>query len=199
MKLALVLGMSRTAFAFRARIAQTLRVHRLALLSAALLLGCSRTESWKAFDAADGAYSVDMPGTPKLADTTTAALPPTNVHTALLERGARGSFQVSNYTLAMALDGDTAQNATAIDCLSPLRGGKFVATHQGPESLGRARGFGVTAEAPRSDTLPEGGYEIDRCYVVGTQMLHLIAVGPNTASMRKDAQRFVTSFAVTSR
>jgi hypothetical protein len=135
-----------------------------------------------------------MPGAPEIGTQTTVTLPaPTESHTFLVKRGTRGSFQVSYYELSMQLAGDVIHSAEKLDCSSGL-GGVWTKSAEHAQPLGAAQGYAVIATAPTSDSLPDGGYEEDRCFVIGRRMYHLIAVGPNTPAQQRDAGRFLSSF-----
>ena len=164
-----------------------------ALLS--VLGACTKHEPWKEFRSTEFGFRVDLPGTPVAGVVRPALVPMRPSHTFLLERGANGSLQVSTYELLKAAVPLGAQ-ALKIDCEYPFSGSKFRITASREVALGSVKGLAVTGEAPVSETLPEGGWEEDRCFIVGRRMYHLIAVGPNTESARRDGLRFLDSFAL---
>jgi hypothetical protein len=164
------------------------------ILTLALVVGCSHEEAWSELRSEAGRFRVEMPGTPVVGTHQTMTLPsPTESRTFLVERGPRGSFQVSYYDLTMQLPADSMLDAAKIDCMSPL-GGKWTLSAEHPQQLGAVPGDMVTATAPTSASLPDGGYEQAQCFVAGQRMYHLIAVGPNTADEHQDAARFLGSF-----
>jgi hypothetical protein len=67
--------------------------------------------------------------------------------------------------------------------------------HHGTTMQGHP-GVILDGTAPRSDTLPQGGWDEHRCYLVGKTMFHLLAVGPDTVESRRDGHRFLDSFAL---
>jgi len=163
------------------------------LLAVIVLVGCSHPD-WSELRSESGRFRAEMPGAPIVGTHQTVTVPTTTeVHTFLVERGARGRFQISYYDLSMPLTGDMIQNAEQIDCLSTA-GAKLIVSTEHPVQLGAVPGYAVTLTSPISDTLPDGGYEQDECFVVSQRMYHLIAVGPNTADEQRDATRFLGSF-----
>lgn len=166
------------------------------VLVMAMVLGCGhRVDSWGDYKSEPGRFQVELPGVPKLGTHQTVTLPaPTTSYQALLQRGARGSFQVSYYDLTADL-GSAAESAAKLDCLSAV-GDVWTIANEHAQKLGTAPGYAITVTAPTSDDLPDGGYDQDRCFVVGQRMYHLTAVGPNTAEQRRDTQRFLDSFRV---
>ena len=169
---------------------------RCGLLLAAATLACSH-QSWQELRPVDGRFRVELPGTAVERIQKTITLPTTtDSHVFLVERGARGSFQVAYYELTLELDPATWERTAKLDCTSPYAGGTFEITAQQPRRLGTAVGFDVTGEAPKSETLPDGGFEEDRCFIAARRMFHVMAIGPNTADERRDVARFMDSFQI---
>jgi hypothetical protein len=160
----------------------------------AVVLSCGHPiDPWAEYRSEPGRFRVELPGVPKLGTHQTVTLPaPTTSYQALLERGERGSFQVSYYDLSMDLE-SAAESGAKLDCLSAA-GDVWTIADQHPQKLGAAPGYAITVTAPISDHLPNGGYGQDRCFVVGQRMYHLTAVGPNTIDQKRDTEHFLESF-----
>lgn len=156
------------------------------------MLGCSHSDPWAEYRSEPGRYRAEFPGKTELKSQQTPSLPPTTSYQAVVDRGARGDFQVSYYELAVVTP-DLAKSAIKLDCgMANERGWTAVATSE--PKLGDVTGFQTDAVIPVGAGFPEGGFEQDRCFVIGSRMYHLTTVGPDTADQRRDSARFLDSF-----
>lgn len=171
---------------------------RVALVLALGVTACGKGADWSTYHAQDGRFSVAVPAKP--VEETKPQIP-SPVTTVLVDRHAAGMFQVAHFAMPIlvGMDDDTIDAALKLDCLAPFDGGSFVAGTPTPRPLGKHRGLAITGRAPRSDALPAGGFEEDRCYAVGDHFYHLIGVAPDTAAGRADVARFLDSFALAAR
>lgn len=176
----------------------TPRLAALALLPVAL--GCGRHDPWRPYVSKTGGYRVSLPGAP--VESTTPAVPPISTETKrlLVDRHAAGMFQVVSYELTGAADmsPETVDDALKVDCLHPFDGSSFTIDRVQAQPLSGHPGVSVTGRAPRSESLVNGGWEEDRCLLVGTRLYHLIGVAPDTPAGQADVAHFLDSFALES-
>ena len=165
---------------------------RLALLA---LVGCSHNDGWVEQVSQQGHYRAEMPGAVVEGVDKQVTLPTiTESHTALVDRGSRGSFQVSYYDVAAKLDAQAANSAVELDCISPFTSGEPAITEQRAQPLGTVPGYIVIASAAASHAHAHGMFETLWCVLSGTRMFHVLAVGPDTAEQHADTTRFIKSF-----
>jgi hypothetical protein len=166
--------------------------YRLALV---MLVSCSRDDGWHELSSQDGHYRAELPGPVVEHVEKQLTLPTvTENHLALVDRGARGSFQISYYELVATIDAQTAGSAAQLDCLGPFVGSELAITEQRAQPLGTAPGYIIVATAPISTTHPKGAFETLWCVVDGTRMFHVLAIGPDTPEQHADTTRFIASF-----
>ena len=165
----------------------------LPVLLALCTTQCTRSPNWQVFESKEGGFKIEFPGNPTPSKTYNAAM--TEVQVFKLERGAAGIMQIVYFDVPGEHPPETVETLLKIDCLHPFSGdSKF--TPQDPQkiSLGQVPGISVIGTAPKSDSLPQGGWEEDRCYLSGTRFYHLIAIGPNTQATQETAKHFFDSF-----
>jgi hypothetical protein len=168
---------------------------RLALVL--LLAACPREVAWTELAPDGGGFRVWLPGTPEAS--VKPAMPivrPREVHIWTLDRGARGILSVNYYDLlpAAAAAAGAARTMVGIDCTYPFEGSKFAMEPPRPYTLQGATAVAIAGRAPTSEALPKGGYSEHRCILRGGRMYHLVAVGPDTAELRGDAEKVFASF-----
>lgn len=170
------------------------------------LVACSSKAEWTPFSSADGHFTVELPGTPEV-EAPKPGLQPGRGGVTIGTEGqphivrlayAGGFLQVSYYDLLGLGDritDDTRVSAATLDCTGDTSG-PFVVTDSHARRLGGIAGWRVVRTAPRSSEHPRGGYQEDRCFVVGTRMLHAMGVGPDTDEMKHAIAHFLDSFEV---
>ncbi len=77
---------------------------------------------------------------------------------------------------------DMRVSAAKLDCTHDASG-PFVIKDSHAQSLVGNAGWLTVRTAPTSSEHPRGGYQEDRCFVVGTRMFHAVGVGPDTDEM----------------
>ena len=167
----------------------------IALVLLAAACHGSRSHPWKSYRAGGGQFTVEMPGTPTVAThprLTGATM--TEVTTVGLDRGPKGSLQVSHYQLLPEAKGMPNKDLLQTDCMHPFTDSKFVPGAPTMVKVGPYQAMAIVGTAPRSDSLPNGGWEEDRCVVVAERFYHLIAIGPDDDATRRTGQRFLDSF-----
>lgn len=172
-------------------------VHAWLCVTALLVGACRGGEgpAWQKYEAADGSFSVEFPGRPTASsrqDPTSFLL--TTVHTIVLNRGPVGILQVAHYDLLKEAQELPVEPWLKIDCLQPYTSSNFRPTEPVGRSIGGRPAIAITGIAPKSDSLPNGGWQQNVCVVIGERMYHLIAIGPDNQTTRQDADRFMGSF-----
>lgn len=164
---------------------------------ALLPLAChnSADKAWRTYNSGDGKFTIEMPGTPRVNVEMRPTPPkPTEVVTVLLDRGAQGSLQLSHYQLLPEAKGMPIKDLLQTDCMHPFTDSKFVPGAPTMIKVGPYQAMSIVGIAPHSDSLPNGGWEEDRCVIVGQRFYHLIAIGPDNAATRRTGQWFLDSF-----
>jgi len=167
----------------------------IAMAVAIVFVGACKGGGWSTYGG-DG-FRVDVPAAPEVStekQLTGATF--TEVHRIVVKGGARGYLQVVFYTVDVPHD--AVASAEKLDCEYPYTKSKFVADASRDLQISGAPAVGISGTAPPSESLPNGGFEEDRCVIVGTRMYHAMAIGPNTDSSRADLHRFLDSFAIDS-
>jgi hypothetical protein len=157
---------------------------------------CTRGPDWQVFESKEGGFKIEFPGKPTPSKTYNEAM--TEVQVFKLERGAAGIMQIVYFDVPGEHPPETIDTLLKIDCMHPFSGdSKF--TPQKPRKISRGKipGVSIVGIAPKSDSLPQGGWEEDRCYLSGTRLYHLIVIGPNNDATHRDAKRFLESFSLT--
>lgn len=166
----------------------------LALVPLLASLACQDpAPAWLPFESRTAGVAVEFPGTPTV--TVEQQLTPptmTEVERVNLDRKSRGQLQMSSYVLLPA-PGVPVESLLRIDCLAPFEGSKFVAGDPRKLVLAGQEALAVTGIAAPSASLPSGGWEEDRCVILGGRMIHLMAIGPNDAETRREGARFLDS------
>lgn len=180
-------------------VAFTWRAGVVALVAVVAVAGCKSSDHtrWSRYHSADGLFSVEFPGKPVVSSKTRlTGLAVTKIHTIKLERGSAGIVQLTHYQMVQESKDVKDARLMNIECNAPHKESSFRARKPKPRALAGRPGVVITATAPRSSSLPNGGFEQEGCVIVGMRMYHLIAVGPDDAATRKAATRFLSSFQV---
>jgi hypothetical protein len=166
----------------------------LALVPLLASLACQDpAPAWQPYESRTAGVAVEFPGTPTVTVEQQLTLPTvTEVERVAFDRKARGQLQVSSYAL-LPTDGVPVESLLKIDCLAPFQGSKYVAETPRKLVLAGQEAIAVTGLSPPSATLPNGGWEEDRCVILGGRMIHLIAIGPNDEETRRIGTRFLDS------
>ncbi|MCY1060077.1 hypothetical protein [Nannocystis sp. SCPEA4] len=167
----------------------------LALVSLLASLACEDpAPAWQPFESRTAGIAVEFPGTPTVTVEQQITLPTvTEVERVVFDRKSRGMLQVSSYVL-LPTGGIPVESLLRIDCLVAFdAGSKFVAETPRKLAIAGQEAIAVTGIAPPSPSLPNGGWEEDRCVILGGRMIHLMAIGPNDAETRRDGTRFLDS------
>ncbi|WAS96601.1 hypothetical protein [Nannocystis punicea] len=148
---------------------------------------------WQPFESYRAGIAVELPGTPTVTlEQQLTLVTMTAVERVVFDRKSRGQLQVSSYEL-LSTDGVPVEAMLKTDCLAPFQGSKYVSEAPRKLVLAGQEAVAVTGFAPPSATLPNGGWEEDRCVILGGRMIHLFAIGPNDEETRRIGTRFLDS------
>lgn len=168
-------------------------------LPLALLLASPACEDpappWERFESPAGKFTVEVPKKPTVEiEQQLGGLTMTEVERVGVDRGPRGQLQVSSYKLlAASTELLSVESMLQLDCMAQFQGSKFVAQEPRKITIAGQEGLAVVGIAPRSPTLPDGGWSENRCVIFGDRMVHLVAVGPDDAETRATGTRFLDS------
>ncbi|PCC68613.1 hypothetical protein SAMN02745121_05287 [Nannocystis exedens] len=166
----------------------------LALVPLLASLACQDpAPTWQPFESRTAGVAVEFPGAPTVTVEQQLTLPVvTEVERVVLDRKSRGMLQVTSYVLLPA-PGVPVESLLRIDCEAASLESKFVPEPHRELTIAGQEAIAVTGIAPPSASLPSGGWQEDRCVVLGGRMIHLMAIGPNDAETRRDGARFLDS------
>jgi|GEM_PF-6328122 len=180
-------------------VASTWRACVVALVAVVAVAGCSNGDhpTWRRYRSADGLSSAEFPGKPVVSSKTRlTGLAVTTIHTIKLERGSAGIVQLTHYEMVEQSKDVKDSLLMNIECNAAHPGSSFRPGKPKPRALAGRPGVVITATAPKSSSLPNGGFEKEGCVIAGMRMYHLIAVGPDDPATRTAAERFLASFQV---
>jgi len=155
---------------------------------------CQEPPTWERFESAVVGFAVEFPKKPTVkTEQQLTGLTMTEVEIVGVDRGPRGQLQVSSYLLAIGAAELPVESMLQLDCMAAYQDSKFIPGSPRKVMLAGQEGVAVTGIAPRSPSLPNGGWSEDRCAILGDRMVHLIAIGPDDAETRSDGARFLDS------